>query len=137
ADTIALTAEDWGSSHRTLAVGTRDAAALLTVHENSNSGWSATLDGEPLESVTVDGWQQGFVVPAGAPGTIELRFEPSTGYRAALIVGGCLVVLLAVGALLDRRRPATAAAVGPGRWPPWLPWAGGLVLFGAIGGLAG
>ena len=48
-----------------------------------------------LRAVYLDGWQQGFVVPAGAGGTITLSFRPAASYHLALVVS-----LLALAVLL-------------------------------------
>ena len=72
--------------------------AVVRVAQNFNAGWQAELDGTALDPLRVDGWQQGFVVPAGAGGTIHVVFEPDSAYRRALLVGGVVALLLVVGA---------------------------------------
>jgi arabinofuranan 3-O-arabinosyltransferase len=130
--------DDWGRSERRIDVEARPGPALLAVPENANAGWVATLDGEQLDSVPVDGWQQGFVVPPGPAGTIELRYAPTTGYRAALIVGAGLVGLLAIGVVIDRRRRSPdPSPARPRRWPRWVPSAGAVVAFVGLGGAVG
>ena len=76
---------DWGAAERRLHVGAGE-ESILRVPENQNPGWQATLDGVRLEKVAVDGWQQGYVVPAGQGGTVELAFAPDRIYRAGLVV---------------------------------------------------
>jgi GT2 family glycosyltransferase len=44
----------------------------VVLSERAESGWRATLDGRPLEAHTVDGWAQGFTLPAGQGGEIEI-----------------------------------------------------------------
>ena len=39
--------------------------ALLSVPENFNDGWVAEVDGDGSTPLRVDGWQQGWVLPAG------------------------------------------------------------------------
>ena len=73
-------------------------SAVLRVAQNFNAGWRAELDGKRLAALRVDGWQQGFVVPGGAGGTVHLVFEPDSSYRTALLVGGVVALLLVVGA---------------------------------------
>ncbi|QKW05266.1 DUF3367 domain-containing protein [Streptomyces sp. NA04227] len=108
---------DGGGDDRTMRVGAGE-ATYLTTFENHNKGWTATLNGKKLESLRLDGWQQGFLVPAGAGGTVELHYEPADTYRAGLIGGAAGVVLLA--ALVLWRRKAenpdepSAAPAGPG-----------------------
>ncbi len=60
-----------------------------------NPGWTAELNAHPLRPVTLDGWQQAFVAPAGRGGTITLRFQPASVYHAAIIASGILLLVLA------------------------------------------
>ena len=83
---------------------------VLTVRENANAGWSAQQDGADLESVVVDGWQQGWLTD-GSDDIVVARFTPDTVYRAGLFAGGVLFVLLATLLLVPRRRwPGAALA---------------------------
>ncbi|SDF52855.1 arabinofuranan 3-O-arabinosyltransferase [Blastococcus aurantiacus] len=102
----------WDAEARVLDVEARDREELLVVPENTNPGWTATLEGRRLESVAVDGWQQGYVLPAGPAGTVEVTFAPGTIYRTALIAGAATVVLVAVLAVLPVRPPRDAPAGG-------------------------
>ncbi|MDQ8701199.1 alpha-(1-_3)-arabinofuranosyltransferase family protein [Streptomyces sp. LHD-70] len=111
----------WSGDRRSLTVGAGQ-ASYLTTYENVNEGWKATLNGEELTSVRLDGWQQGWLVPEGAGGSVELEYEPAGSYRAGLI-GGAFGVLLLVGLVLFRRR---AAGDGQGDTP--VPPAPGLLL---------
>jgi arabinofuranan 3-O-arabinosyltransferase len=86
----------WADDRRTVAVrGGTD--SILRIAENVNSGWRATLDGRRLEPVVLDGWQQGYRIPAGAAGTVVVEFVPDHWYRMALLAGcglaGALVLL--------------------------------------------
>jgi arabinofuranan 3-O-arabinosyltransferase len=83
----------WNAGHRTVTVGPGP-AAYLAVRENFNAGWRARLAGRRLRAVRLDGWQQGFLVPAGAGGAVDLRFAPDRWYRAALAAGAVLLVVL-------------------------------------------
>ena len=71
--------------------------------------------------MTLDGWQQAFVVPAGAGGHIVMTFTPTRGYHSVL--GGsalAVCVLIALAAWPGRRRPPVqprAQEVGPGTPP--------------------
>ncbi|MGW7003565.1 alpha-(1-_3)-arabinofuranosyltransferase domain-containing protein [Streptomyces sp. NPDC054933] len=103
----------WGDEDRSLTVG-QGPASYLEIHENRAPGWSATLNGKPLEAVTLDGWQQAFVLPAGAGGTVRIHYGPAQAYHLSLAVGAVLalvVVLTACGAL-RRRSGAGLAATG-------------------------
>ena len=93
---------------------------MLRVAENVNEGWQARLDGQRLETVTLDGWQQGYRVPAGAGGTISLVYAPDTQYRVGLLLGGLLALLLLLAAVLGSALPAVRARdanAGPGPRP--------------------
>ncbi|MGY1727363.1 alpha-(1-_3)-arabinofuranosyltransferase family protein [Geodermatophilus sp. SYSU D01062] len=102
----------WDAEHRAVRVAARDEPTLLVVPENTNPGWRATLDGEVLDTVAVDGWQQGYVLPPGAAGTVTLDFLPGTAYRAALTAGAAAVLLLVLLAVLPVRRPRPVPAPG-------------------------
>lgn len=111
-----LEVDAWGATRRTVAVGPGD-DAVLRVAESLNDGWVATLDGDTLEEVTLDGWQQGYLVPAGEGGTVVLEYRPDGTYRAGLLVGLVVALLLVaaavVGQVRDRRRVATEPAAAP------------------------
>jgi arabinofuranan 3-O-arabinosyltransferase len=104
---------DWEAERRAVEVDARSEDTLLVIPENTNPGWRATLDGQALGPVAVDGWQQGYIVPAGPAGTVELAFRPGPYYRAALAVGAVAVLLLVLVAVLParpaRERPSRAA----------------------------
>lgn len=95
----------WEAEHRTVQLGARDEVTLLVIPENTNPGWQARLDGELLGVVTVDGWQQGYLVPAGAAGAVELEFTPGPEYRTALAIGAGAALLLLLVAVLPARAP--------------------------------
>ena len=104
----------------------RDTESLLVVAENVNPGWRARLDGQELRAVTVDGWQQAWLVPAGADTVVELDMAPAPLYRGALGAGalGGLVALL-IALRRGQPRPGPLPAARPGR------------VLGALGGLLG
>ena len=93
----------WDPENRSITVDVRDEPTLLVIPENTNPGWIARLDGQVLEKATVDGWQQGYVLPAGDAGEVELTFRPGPYYRAALAAGAGAVLLLALVVLLPAR----------------------------------
>ncbi|MBH5334670.1 DUF3367 domain-containing protein [Streptomyces pactum] len=109
-------ATDWSGDDRTVEVGPGKAVYLQT-YQNHNEGWRATLDGRELTPVRLDGWQQGFLVPAGASGTVHLSYEPSTWYHAGLF-GGAAGVALLLGLALVRRRAGTPDLAGTAAVPP-------------------
>lgn len=101
----AKVAGPWTARHRTVRLGAGP-ASYLVVAQNYNAGWRATFDGRTLTPVRVDGWQQAWMVPAGAAGTVTMVYMPDAAYRAALAVGAVLLVALGLLALLRRRRKA-------------------------------
>lgn len=105
----------WGSTSRAAVIGAGD-EALFVVNEVFNKGWRATLAGDRLEPVMIDGWRQAFIVPAGAGGEIELTFTPNRAYQAGIAVGIVLLVLLALLAVIPNRRFRRFDPVGAGHW---------------------
>lgn len=121
----------WGDTHRELRVAARGQSALLVVHENANSGWVARVNGQRLVAATVDGWQQGWVLPAGGAGTVVLAFSPDVTFRRALLAGGLLlIVLLGLG---WNRGSSALAPVGGRTVSPEL----SLLVIGALGLIGG
>ncbi|WAZ21522.1 DUF3367 domain-containing protein [Streptomyces cinnabarinus] len=99
-----LGVEDWLGDRRELTVSS-GAASYLTTYENFNDGWRAELDGKELTPVRLDGWQQGWRIPAGEGGTVKLSYEPSVTYEAGLIGSAVALAALAGLALWRRREP--------------------------------
>jgi arabinofuranan 3-O-arabinosyltransferase len=126
----------WDATERTLDVGPRDEQGVLAVRENVNPGWQATLAGQVLEPVTVDGWQQGWILPPGLAGTVELRFLPDRTYRQALGVGAVGLAVVVVLAVLPGWRRSGPARMGKGRVLLGVVGAAALILFGGVAGLA-
>ncbi|MEU6138871.1 alpha-(1-_3)-arabinofuranosyltransferase family protein [Streptomyces sp. NPDC047081] len=120
-----LTIRDWLGDRREVSVGSGD-AMYLTTYENYNDGWKATLNGKELTSVRLDGWQQGWRIPAGAGGTVKLSYEPATTYEGGLI-GGAVGLAALIGLVVWRRR---AENPDPPQPVPPLPglWLGTVVL---------
>jgi len=118
ARTRPATVTRWDTTHRSVRVGA-GASAVLTVPENANSGWVATLDGRTLPKVRVDGWQQAWVVPAGSGGEVTMEFTPDGQYRQSLLIGGLTAVALVVSLLIPvRGRRAISVRAGGERWVP-------------------
>ncbi|WP_439030482.1 DUF3367 domain-containing protein [Gordonia terrae] len=98
---------EWSAAHRSVEVGSGP-ERVLTVPESTNPGWIARHDGRELRPVVVNGWQQGWVVPAGTTGTIELTYRFDSLYRWALSIGLVVMVLLLVVAWWPPGRRRTA-----------------------------
>lgn len=108
----------WQPEVRQIGIGPGP-ASYLEIHENANPGWVATLGGQRLTPVRLDGWQQGFIVPAGDGGIVTLKFAPSTVYHAGLamsVIG--IIILIAIAFRRDRKRLLPPEPV------PWTDWFG-------------
>ena len=98
---------EWNATHRQATVDAADRDRVLSVPESTNSGWRAKLDGTPLTPITVDGWQQGWLIPAGAAGTVSLDFAFDGLYRWSLLIGLLLLAVLLVLAVVPTSRTST------------------------------
>ncbi|MFJ5531459.1 glycosyltransferase [Streptomyces sp. NPDC093261] len=76
---------------------------ILRIADTADAGWTATLDGKPLTRTTVDGWAQGFELPASG-GTLDVTYDTPFGHTGWLWAQGALAVVLVVLALPGRRR---------------------------------
>ncbi|MDX1877550.1 alpha-(1-_3)-arabinofuranosyltransferase [Mycolicibacterium sp. 141076] len=95
----------WTSDHREVDVTPSPVQRVLVVPESVNPGWTAhTANGAILTPVTINGWQQGWVLPAGTAGVVTLTFGLNTPYRIGLFGGLALLPILALLALLPMRR---------------------------------
>ncbi|MFA1555845.1 alpha-(1-_3)-arabinofuranosyltransferase domain-containing protein [Actinomadura chokoriensis] len=131
----------WGSSSRTVEVDA-GAASFLTVNENFNAGWRATAGGAVLRAVRLDGWKQGWLVPAGTAGAVELTYTPDRAQRIAVVTGLNLLLVLLIAAVWPgrsggRRRPDPRAMVAGTGWPAWAAIGLAAALGGWIAGAPG
>ncbi|MGE2712977.1 alpha-(1-_3)-arabinofuranosyltransferase [Mycolicibacterium litorale] len=147
APTTPADAGAWGADRREVKLTGADRDRVLVVPESVNPGWQARgPGGDALTPVVVNGWQQGWVVPAGTDGTVTMSFGSNTLYRAGLIFGLALLPVLALLALLPARRrdddvparawspPAALAAAGALTVGAVISgWVGVLVVGGALG----
>jgi arabinofuranan 3-O-arabinosyltransferase len=122
----------WTAQHRTVDVGA-GAASYLVVAQNYNPGWTATLNGQQLKAVRVDGWQQAWMVPAGAGGTVTMSFPPGTTYDLALLLGAGFLLVLGMLALVRGRRHDQPIAK-PRRIPRLIVGAIGIVVLALVAG---
>ncbi len=93
----------WQPESRQVRVGP-GVASYLELHQNANPGWAASLDGRALTPVRLDGWQQGFVVPAGSGGVVTLTFQPVKFYHVWIILSAAAALALLLVATVRRRR---------------------------------
>ncbi len=104
--------EEWSATHRVVGVAEQAQPQVLEIAENFNPGWRADVAGVELQSVRVDGWKQGFLVPAGAGGQVSVDYAPDSTYRWGLAIGllaALAVVYLAVRPPALRVRPSVAS----------------------------
>ncbi len=91
--------------------GDAPAESALIVSENFYPGWSAMVDGKPVNVGRADFTLIGVELPAGAR-TVRLRFTSApyeTGKRLTLAALAMSLVLIVAGTIVDRRRaPAIA-----------------------------
>jgi GT2 family glycosyltransferase len=87
--------------HTTLKAGAE--GRVLRLADTADEGWTATLDGQPLTRTTVDGWAQGFELPASG-GRLDVTYDAPLAHTAWLWAQGLLAVVLVVLALPGRRR---------------------------------
>jgi arabinofuranan 3-O-arabinosyltransferase len=120
------TIQSWNAENRSIKVSAGP-KTYLAVAQNYNAGWTATLGGHTLTPIRLDGWQQGYVVPAGSAGVVKMVMAPDRIFRLLLALGAALLVaLLAPGppsrAPKGQRRPADpgrcprAGCSSPARW---------------------
>ncbi len=128
----------WADDRREVDVPPSATSRVLVVPESINPGWIArTADGSRLTPVTINGWQQGWVLPPGTAGSVTLTFPSNGLYRVGLVGGLALLPVLALLAFpLRRRRPPDEPAVV---WQPgWLPASVAVLAAGAaISGVTG
>ena len=128
----------WSPARREVQIPEAATSRVLVVPESLNPGWVArTSTGTRLTPVAVNGWQQGWVVPAGTSGTVTLTFAPNSLYRAGLAIGLALLPLLALMAWWPQRRPARndppARPWAPGPWAAIAVLTAGAVIAGVVG----
>ncbi|MGI9126173.1 MAG: hypothetical protein ACR2JM_15705, partial [Mycobacterium sp.] len=129
---------DWTSDRRQITLARSPATRVLVVPESVNPGWVAhAADGAELTPVIVNGWQQGWVVPAGEQGAVTLSFGSNGPYRTGLGVGLSLLPVLALMALVPPRRRLPSDEPAEPRTPGALGVAGLLGAAALIGGLGG
>ncbi len=89
----------WHRSNRILKIG-GGSASIIALRQNFNKGWRATAYGRPLRSVRLDGWAQGFVLPAGKSTEVKSYFPPDINwFKEMLFVGLLLMASLFLAAL--------------------------------------
>jgi arabinofuranan 3-O-arabinosyltransferase len=111
---------------------------IVTLRQNVNAGWTAEQGGTRLDSLVVDGWQQGWVTD-GSSEEVHARFGPDTPYRWGLAGGGALLALLVVLGLLPARRwgRTDAQALDARTIPAWVMVPASVAIAGVLAGWVG
>lgn len=110
----------WSPTHREVEVSV-SSESVVGVTESANAGWTASIDGAELRPVVLDGWRQGFVVPAGTSGVVDMDYAPQVPFRLALVGGLAVVGLLLLLALVLLVLLVRGAGRQPDRTPPDAP----------------
>jgi arabinofuranan 3-O-arabinosyltransferase len=136
-----LRVDSWTGTIRQIAIGAASADRIIAVRENTNAGWQATVSGQRLTPVVLDGWEQGWFVPAGLAGELVLRYAPDTTYREGVLAGAALLLVLFILAAVPvpsygvhARGPEWAPARRTDRLAALAMGAAGLILVGGVGG---
>lgn len=138
APTSGVQTERWGPDRREVIVPAGEGARVLVVPESINPGWTArTSDGVVLTPISVNGWQQGWVVPPGTEGPVTLEFGLNALYRAGLVGGLALLPILAALAWVPSRRREEDGPVSVWKPKAWLAVGGALLAGLLISGVAG
>jgi GT2 family glycosyltransferase len=96
APTVVLSATSDVSATGTVPSGWT--GGTLVVAARAGSQWQAALNGVALEPTVVDGWAQGFVVPLGSAGVVDVgvRAPTRTGWLWAELIAFVIAVCLAL-----------------------------------------
>ncbi|NLG56069.1 MAG: DUF3367 domain-containing protein [Rhodococcus sp.] len=112
-----VAASQWSNSHRVITAPPSDVDRILVVPESTNVGWVArSEEGTELMSIVVNGWQQGWIIPADIAGTITLTYPLDRWYRAGIAGGLLLLIPLAIAALRRPRRTPKDHGPPPHSW---------------------
>ena len=84
------------SAHGTVTAAGAERTVVLA--ERYDTGWEASIDGRALEPTLVDGWAQGFTLPAGSAGEIVVQRDQVLRplWQALLYAGTGLTALIAI-----------------------------------------
>lgn len=106
----------WSATDRSVQVPPSDHDRVIVVPESTNDGWQARLGDAQLTPIVVNGWQQGWLVPANTSGTLHLTYRFDELYRWALVVGLLLMAALLIAAAWPVRADGAPEAVQRRQW---------------------
>lgn len=99
-------------------------AGVFVLKDSYFPGWEATLDGNPVEVVRVNGMVRGVIVPTRGQHEIVMRYRPVSfrlGVVVAALAATTLIILVASAHLRTRRSMHAETAPRPGRQGRTLP----------------
>lgn len=96
------------------------AGRVLRLADAASDDWRATLGDIPLKPVTLDGWAQGFELPAGG-GRLVVTHHTADSHQLWRWTQGLLLLVLAVLALPGRRRELDDDLPEPAAVPTGVP----------------
>jgi arabinofuranan 3-O-arabinosyltransferase len=125
--------DQWQDDSRSIGVSA-GSATYLVLAQNFSSGWVAKMGNTTLKPIRVDGWEQGYVVPAGKAATVTLVMKSDPAFRLLLLLGGVFLVLLLLLAVVSSRKTMDDEG-GPRASPAvWLLLAGSVVILFVVAG---
>lgn len=130
----------WSAALRELTVPASDEDRLVVIPESTNVGWTArSADGLAATPIVVDGWQQGWILPAGPESTLTLEFTTDRWYRVGIFGGLALLLPLFALALwpVSRRRTSDPGPASRTWRSPVVAFAGLLAAAVVVAGGAG
>ena len=83
--------------------GSLASGGILATGQAADSGWRLTVDGRAAKRVTLQGWEQGFVVPKG--GKVVLSHRNAPGRPLVLVIVALCWLAALVLWRLGRRSP--------------------------------
>lgn len=69
---------------------------VLWVPSSVNAGRELSVGGVAMQPVTINGWQQGWSIPAGTAGVISYTYGPGEAWRGGIVVGGIVAAVMAL-----------------------------------------
>ena len=136
AQTRSIHVTQWDDSTRTLTAGSGP-TTILAISENFNPGWHAMFRGVALPTLRLDGWRQGWLIPAGEAGEIRLSFGPTSTFRIAIVVWiVAFVLFVGLAWAFARRRCTDCELVGYSGGPTRIGDVAAVVAIGLTGGIA-
>ena len=115
---VALEVSRPGATELAVSLPSRDGVTVVTVPQNYNPGWRATVGDATVAPIRVNGWMQGWVVPTAARGDLVASFGPDRAYRLGLAAGALVLLGLVVTALVRRGRHVRPADTTPAELAP-------------------